>query len=232
MTEDDSPSPLLQKALDHAIGYLQGLPKSHVGAQAGLEELRERLGKVLPEGQSDPAEVIDQLVEDVRDGLAGSAGGRFFGWVIGGSVPAALAADWLTSTWDQNAGMYSVAPAAAVVEEVAGRWLCELLELPASASFALVTGCQMAHVTCLAAARNAVLSRQGWDVEQRGLFGAPPIRVVTGDQRRITNMRPGQYAFFPHFRSDGWIYFIVRDIERTTAGEYMVAANAALVPAP
>ena len=186
MPDNDDFPPLLHKTLDHAIGYLQGLPSSHVGARASLEELRKRLGKELPEGGSDPAEVIDQLVEDVRDGLAGSAGGRFFGWVIGGSVPAALAADWLTSTWDQNAGMFSVAPAAAVVEEVVGRWLCELLELPDAASFALVTGCQMAHVTCLAAARNAVLSRAGWDVEQRGLFGAPPIRVVTGDQRHGT----------------------------------------------
>jgi glutamate/tyrosine decarboxylase-like PLP-dependent enzyme len=122
----------------------------------------------------------------VTGGLAASAGGRFFGWVIGGAVPAALAADWLTSTWDQNAGMYAVAPAAAVVEEVCGRWLLELLRLPRSASFALVTGCQMAHVTCLAAARNAVLARHGWDVEQQGLFGAPAIRVVTGDQRHGT----------------------------------------------
>ncbi len=119
-------------------------------------------------------------------GLAASAGGRFFGWVIGGAVPAALAADWLTSAWDQNAGMYAVAPAAAVVEEVCGRWLLELLGLPRTASFALVTGCQMAHVTCLAAARNAVLARHGWDVEQQGLVGAPAIRVVTGDQRHGT----------------------------------------------
>src|SRR5687768_13583007 len=113
-------------------------------------------------------------------------GGRFYAWVIGGSVPAALAADWMTSAWDQNAGMYSVAPAAAVVEEVCGRWLLELLGLPPKASFALVTGCQMAHVTCLAAARNSVLARHGWDVEQRGLIGAPPIRVITGDQRHGT----------------------------------------------
>jgi glutamate/tyrosine decarboxylase-like PLP-dependent enzyme len=130
--------------------------------------------------------VIAHLVEDVREGLTGSAGGRFFGWVIGGSLPAALAADWLTSTWDQNAGMFAVSPAAAVVEEVVGRWLRELLGVPATASFALVTGCQMAHVTCLAAARNAVLTCHGCDVEQRGLFGAPPIRVVTGDQRHGT----------------------------------------------
>jgi glutamate/tyrosine decarboxylase-like PLP-dependent enzyme len=118
--------------------------------------------------------------------LTGSAGGRFFAWVIGGVVPAALAADWLTSTWDQNAGMYRVSPAAAVVEEACGRWLLDLLALPEHCSFALVTGCQMAHVTCLAAARNALLAKRGWDVEAKGLYGAPPVRVLTSDQRHGT----------------------------------------------
>jgi glutamate/tyrosine decarboxylase-like PLP-dependent enzyme len=179
-------TPLLQQTADHALAYLAGLPEASVGTTVSLAQLRERLGRPLPPASRDPAEVIRELVRDVEGGLTGSAGGRFFGWVIGGTVPAALAADWLTSTWDQNAGMFAVAPAAAVVEEVCGRWLLELLGLPATASFALVTGCQMAHVTCLAAARNAVLARQGWDVEQRGLCGAPRIRVVTGDQRHGT----------------------------------------------
>src|SRR5262249_29156125 len=89
-----------------------------------------------------------------------------------------LAADWLTSAWDQNAGMYACAPAAAVVEEVAGEWLKDLLGLPATASFGLVTGCQMAHVTCLAAARHALLARQGWDVEMEGLAVSRPNRIV------------------------------------------------------
>jgi glutamate/tyrosine decarboxylase-like PLP-dependent enzyme len=109
----------------------------------------------------------------------GSAGGRFFGWVIGGSLPAALAADWLTSTWDQNAAMHACGPAAAVVEEIVGRWLKEILGLPGHASFAIVTGRQTAHATCLAAARHAVLAARGWDVESQGLFGAPPIRILT-----------------------------------------------------
>jgi glutamate/tyrosine decarboxylase-like PLP-dependent enzyme len=186
MSHSDRISTLLKATLDHAIGYLEQLPTAPVGPRASLGELRERLAGPLPEQEADPGEVIARLVADVREGLTGNAGGRFFGWVIGGSLPAALAADWLTSTWDQNAGMFAVAPAAAVVEEVVGRWLCELLGLPPTSSFALVTGCQMAHVTCLAAARNAVLSRNGWDVEQRGLFAAPPIRVVTGDQRHGT----------------------------------------------
>lgn len=186
MSTDPRYSPVLQETVQHALAYLAGLPRSSVGATATLEQLRERLGRPLPAGPSDATTVIDQLVRDVEGGLTGNAGGRFYAWVIGGSVPAALAADWMTSVWDQNAGMYAVAPAAAVVEEVCGRWLLELLGLPATASFALVTGCQMAHVTCLAAARNGVLAKHGWDVEQRGLLGAPRIRVITGDQRHGT----------------------------------------------
>ena len=177
---------LLRQTLDHALAYLEALPEAPVAATASLEELRARLGKALPAGPADPLAVIDQLVRDLAGGLTHSSGGRFFSWVIGGKLPASLAADWLTSTWDQNAGMFAVAPAAAVVEEVCGRWLLDLLRLPSSASFALVTGCQMAHVTCLAAARNAVLATRGWDVEQRGLIGAPPIRVLSGDQRHGT----------------------------------------------
>lgn len=106
-------------------------------------------------------------------------GGRFFGWVIGGSLPSALAADWLTSTWNQNAVLYASSPAAAVVEEVVGRWLKELLHLPPSASFALVTGCQMAHVTCLASARHALLRARGWNVETQGLRRAPQLRIIS-----------------------------------------------------
>ena len=186
MKNDIPYAPLLRQTTEHALAYLQALPDAPVGATATLEQLRERLGYPLPNSPQDPAKVIRQLVANVEGGLTGSAGGRFFAWVIGGSVPAALSADWLTSTWDQNAGMFTVAPAAAVVEEVCGRWLLELLALPATASFALVTGCQMAHVTCIAAARNAVLAKHGWDVEQKGLGGAPAIRVVTGDQRHGT----------------------------------------------
>ena len=179
-------SPVLDRALKLALEYLEGLDERPVGATATLAELRQRLDRPLPREGQEPSKTVEQLACDVAGGLTGNAGGRFFAWVIGGSVPAALAADWLTSAWDQNAGMYAAAPAAAVVEEVCGRWLLELLGLPATASFALVTGCQMAHVTCLAAARNAVLARVGWDVEERGLVGAPPIRVVSGDQRHGT----------------------------------------------
>jgi glutamate/tyrosine decarboxylase-like PLP-dependent enzyme len=147
---------------------------------ADLNTLRKRLAKPLGDAGIPPEQVVAELAHDVEGGLLGSAGGRFFAWVIGGSLPAALAADWLTSAWDQNAALYACAPAAAVVEEVAGAWLKEILGLPANASFALVTGCQMAHVTCLAVARHALLEARGWNVEERGLFGAPPIRILTG----------------------------------------------------
>src|SRR5947209_8616255 len=140
---------------------------------ATLQELRDRLGRPLPQHGEPADRVLDDLVRDAAGGILASTGGRFFGWVIGGSIPAALAADWMAAAWDQNAGLYAAGPAAAVVEEVAGAWLKDLLGLPESASFAFVTGCQMAHTTCLASARHAVLARRGWDVEQQGLWGAP-----------------------------------------------------------
>lgn len=176
-------SKALDTAVRGALAYLDGLDTSPVGATAGLDDLRARLGKPLNDASINADDVIAQLLRDVDGGIVGSAGGRFFAWVIGGSLPAALAADWLTSAWDQNAALYACGPAAAVVEEVAGSWLKELLGLPASASFAFTTGCQMAHVTCLAAARHSLLTARGWKIEEDGLFGAPPVRVLTSDQR-------------------------------------------------
>jgi glutamate/tyrosine decarboxylase-like PLP-dependent enzyme len=173
----------LERALMHALDHLGHLDQAPVAATATLPELRTRLARALDDDGADATRVIDDLAADCAGGILGSAGGRFFGWVIGGSVPAALAADWLTATWDQNAASYGAGPAEAVIEEVCGVWLKDLLGLPAAASFALVTGSQMAHVTCLAAARNALLARRGWDVERRGLAGAPPLRLVTSDQR-------------------------------------------------
>jgi glutamate/tyrosine decarboxylase-like PLP-dependent enzyme len=146
----------LQAAARHSLTFLQALDKNPVGATATFDALRERLARPLSDDGVSSEEVIADLVRDVEGGLIASPGGRFFGWVIGGTLPSALAADWLTTAWDQNAGHSACNPAAAVAEEVAGKWLIELLGLPARASFALVTGCQMAHVTCLAAARHAV----------------------------------------------------------------------------
>ncbi len=173
---------VLQSALAHSLAHLGSLDSAPVGATSTLASLRERLARPLGAQGLSAETVIDDLVADTAGGITGNAGGRFFGWVIGGAVPAALAADWLTSAWDQNAASYACAPAEAVIEEVCGAWLKDLLGLPAHASFSLTTGCQMAHVTALASARNALLARRGWDVERDGLFGAPRVRIVSSDQ--------------------------------------------------
>lgn len=173
---------VLEQTLTHALAYLEQLEHTPVGATTSLDELRRRFGRQLPDAGIEAIQVIDEMVADTAGGILGSTGGRFFGWVIGGSLPAALAADWLTATWDQNAARYTGGPAAAVIEEVCGVWLKEILGLPPGASFALVSGSQMAHVTCFAAARHALLARRGWDVERDGLSGAPPMRVLTSSQ--------------------------------------------------
>jgi len=183
MQTDDPSLRVLSLAQQHAFSFLNNLDRAPVGATADVETLRTQLDKPLADSGIPAEQVITELVRDVSGGLLGSAGGRFFGWVIGGAVPAALAADWLTATWDQNAALYATSPAAAVVEEISGRWLKDVLRLPAHVSFAFVSGCQMAHATCLAAARHAVLAERDWDVEERGLYGAPPIRILTSGQR-------------------------------------------------
>ena len=176
----------LDHAVTHAKAYLNRLDTAPVSSMASLDELRARFTRPLTDAGVPAERVIDDLAKDVEGGLIGNAGGRFFAWVIGGSLPAALAADWLTSTWDQNAGIYACSPAAGVVEEVAGSYLKDLLGLPAHASFAFVTGTQMAHVISLAAARHALLARRGWNVEERGLTRAPEIRVIVGAERHGT----------------------------------------------
>jgi glutamate/tyrosine decarboxylase-like PLP-dependent enzyme len=161
------PDPL-ETAFRHALSYLEQLDDARVGATATLDELRKRFDIPLTADGADAAAVIDDLVAATRGGLHASSGGRFFAWVIGGTLPAAIAADWLTSVWDQNAPHFSTSPAAAVCEEVAGAWLKDVLRLPRGASFALVTGSQMAHMTCLAAARHSLLTQRGWAVEEKG----------------------------------------------------------------
>ena len=176
----------LDRAHHHAARWLDGLETRAVNATTSLQTLRARLGVPLEEHGVDPARIVDDLAAATEGGLLGSPGGRFYAWVIGGTLQSALAADWLTSAWDQNAGMYATAPAAAIAEEVAGAWLLDLLDLPRDASFAFVTGCQMAHVTALAAARSGVLRDAGWNVEADGLFGAPRIRVLANETRHST----------------------------------------------
>ena len=180
---------VLRAAAEHAIRLYDEMDHDHVAAQAGYEELRQRLDLELSQTGVDPVQVLDELLRDTKDGLVGAGGPRFFGWVIGGSLPAAIAADWIVSTWEQNGAIYQCSPAAAVVEEVAGEWLKDVLRLPPECSFAMVTGCQMAHFTALAAARERLLQGRGIDVGREGLFGAPPIRVITGSHRHESLIR-------------------------------------------
>jgi glutamate/tyrosine decarboxylase-like PLP-dependent enzyme len=176
--------PLLDDAATYAAEFLERLPVRTVAPTATAEELRKELGGPLPDNPRQPQLVVADLAKAADPGLMATPGGRFFGFVIGGSLPAALATDWLTSAWDQNAGLY--AAAASVVEEVCGAWLIELLGLPKQASYGFVTGCQMATFTALAAARHSVLVAADWDVEATGLVGAPPIRIIAGEERHVT----------------------------------------------
>ena len=177
---------LLRETADLAADFYESLPERPVYPRATVSELREAFSAPLPEGPTDARTVIAELAAAADPGLVAEAGGRYFGFVIGGAVPASLAADMLTSAWDQNAGIYVGGPSASVVEEITGAWLLELLGLPAHASFGFVTGGQMANFTGLAAARHHVLKRVGWDVEHDGLNGAPRIRVVVGEKRHGT----------------------------------------------
>jgi glutamate/tyrosine decarboxylase-like PLP-dependent enzyme len=177
---------LLRRTAELAAEHLAGLPERHVGGRVTAEELRETLGGALPGRGEPPEQVIDALAAGADPGLVASPGPRYFGFVIGGSLPAALAADWLTSAWDQNAGVYVMSPAAALAEETVGAWMLDLLGLPAGAGFGIVSGATMANFTCLAAARGAVLARAGWDVDERGLVGGPAVRVLVGEEVHAT----------------------------------------------
>ena len=177
---------LLARTAALAGRFLESLGERPVAATATAESLRAALGGALGESGRPPLEVVEALVAAAEGGLMASAGPRYFGFVIGGSLPAALAADWMVSAWDQDAGLYACGPAAAVVEDVAAGWVLDLLGLPAGASVGFVTGGQMANFTGLAAGRHAVLARAGWDVEEDGLPGAPPVNVVIGDEAHVT----------------------------------------------
>ena len=149
-------------------------------------DLIDALRLPLSEKGEDAASVIDALARGAEPGLMGSASPRFFGFVIGGSLPVSVAADWLTTAWDQNAGLYAASPAASVVEDVAREWLLDLFDLPRESSFGIVTGCQMANFTALAAARHGVLRRVGWNVEENGLREAPAVTIVASAEAHIT----------------------------------------------
>ena len=179
-------APLLERACAHAVRFLRSLPDRPVRPTATREELLSALRVPLSENGEDATAVIDALAGGADRGLMGTAAPRFFGFVIGGSIPVSVAADWLTTAWDQNAGLYAAAPSASVVEDVAREWLLDLFDLPRDASYGLVTGCQMANFTALAAARHGVLRRAGWNVEEKGLPGAPPVSLILSAEAHIT----------------------------------------------
>jgi len=174
--------PLLERTCALARAYLDGLPERPVAPRADAAAMLAALDRPLPDAPGDPREVIEELARTVEPGLTAMPSGRFYGWVIGGGLPAAVAADWLTTVWDQNTGSGEGTPAAAAVEHVVLRWVADLLELPAR-SGALVTGAQMASFVGLAVARTEVLRAAGWDVERDGLVGSPPLEVVVGAER-------------------------------------------------
>ena len=177
---------VLNEAFDRTREFLDGIAARWVGARASVSDLRARLGVALPQTGTADVSVIRDLAAAVEPGLVASGSPRYFGFVTGGTLPVALAADWLTAAWDQNAALYVQSPAAAVTEEIVAGWLLELLHLPASASVGLVTGCQMANFTGLAAARGALIRRAGLDPDEVGLSGAPPLTVVVGREAHAT----------------------------------------------
>jgi glutamate/tyrosine decarboxylase-like PLP-dependent enzyme len=175
----------LDRAAAHARDWLAEVPGRTVPPKATADEVVASLGE-LPDGPTDAAEVVDLLAASVEPGLMAIASGRFFGWVMGGTLPAALGADWMVSAWDQNTGMRFVTPGAAAAEEVAATWLLDLLGLPATADVGYVTGGTMANFTGLAAGRQDVLTRAGWDLDREGLTGAPRVTVLVGADRHTS----------------------------------------------
>ena len=177
---------LLRNAAERSISYLESLDERHVAPRGDDIARLSELDVPLPEGPSLPEEMLEQLDELVSPATMAMAGPRFFGFVIGGSLPATVAANWLATAWDQNTGLYNISPGTAVIEHVALNWLLEVLDLPRDAAGGFVTGTTVAHITALAAARHAVLARHGWNVEADGLFGAPPITVITSAEAHPT----------------------------------------------
>jgi glutamate/tyrosine decarboxylase-like PLP-dependent enzyme len=180
---------LLTAAADRAIRYLETLDARPVAPTPQAVAALSQIEEPLPEGPTDPAAVLARLDELGSPATAAMAGRRFFGWVIGGSLPAALAANWLATAWDQNAAGVQASPGAAAFEKLALRWILEAVNLPSDCAAGFVTGATMANFTCLAAARQVVLKKAGWDVEADGLIGAPPITVIAGEEVHVSVLK-------------------------------------------
>ncbi|WDH77470.1 aminotransferase class V-fold PLP-dependent enzyme [Microbacterium esteraromaticum] len=183
----------LDAAHRRATEFLQGLDDRPVWPRASFDDMMTRFDGPLPDEGVDPADVVDQIALAADPGLVAIPGGRFFGFVIGATHPAALAADWLVSAWDQNSGSSRLTPATVAMERTAGTWMLDLLGLPPDASVGFVTGGQIANFTCLGAARTAVLARTGWDLAERGMRCSPAIRFVVGADRHGSVDRAARY---------------------------------------
>jgi glutamate/tyrosine decarboxylase-like PLP-dependent enzyme len=180
---------LLAETANRATRYLASLPERSVVPSPVSVAALEKLGGPLPESPADPAQVLALLDDIGSPATVATAGPRYFGFVIGGTLPAALAANWLAGAWDQNGAMQISSPVAARLEEIVLQWTIDLLDLPAGSGAGFVTGTTMANFTSLAAARTALLKRAGWNVEEDGLFGAPPIDVVVGDEVHVSLLK-------------------------------------------
>ncbi|HEV7706162.1 MAG TPA: aminotransferase class V-fold PLP-dependent enzyme [Gemmatimonadaceae bacterium] len=180
---------LLADTAARAATYLEGLPARSVAPTAEAVAALAHFDRPLPEQPIDAATVLRELDEIGSPGTGASAGGRYFGFVIGATLPAALAANMLASAWDQNAGLVVISPTTAKLETVALRWLLDALHLPSTSAAGFVTGATMANFTCLAAARHSLLARAGWDAEAQGLFGAPPLNVIVGEEVHVTALK-------------------------------------------
>jgi len=183
---DKASGAALDRAHAHALDWLASLDRRPVPPRASIAEVVKALGTELPEDGTPAEEVIDLLAAGCESGLTAIPSGRFFGFVMGGTHPAALAADWLVSAWDQNCGLRRLTPAHSAVEDLASAWLLDLLGLPPGSAVGFVTGATMSNFTGLAAARDAVLRGAGWDVATRGLLGGPAVRVLVGAERHDT----------------------------------------------
>jgi glutamate/tyrosine decarboxylase-like PLP-dependent enzyme len=176
----------LARALVLAREYISSRTNRPVWPATTLDALRAALGGPLPRDPVEPVQVVDALARAAEPGLVTTTGPRYFGFVTGGALPATIATEWLSAAWDQNAALYVMSPAGAVVEEVAGGWLLDVLGLPSTASVGFVTGCHMANFTALVVARHELLRRVGWDVEADGLQQAPALRVIVGDEVHVS----------------------------------------------
>jgi glutamate/tyrosine decarboxylase-like PLP-dependent enzyme len=180
---------LLMDVAERAERYLAGLPERSVAPNAASLDAMQQLVHPLPVEGTDPAEVLAMLDSIGSPATVASAGGRYFGFVTGGTLPAALAANWLAGAWDQNSAMRVMSPVAATLEDVVLGWMVDVLGLPRKAGVGFVTGTTMANFTGLAAARSALLQRAGWNVERDGLFGAPELKVVVGDEVHVSLLK-------------------------------------------